>query len=279
MERKNDLLNITDLDPQLEVILNNFSSIFNIRIAYYLPDGREYKIGSNKQISDYCKILRKTLGYDNKCVALDSFKQKRAKETKCIQSYICHGGCNEVIKPVFSEDELLGYIMIGQAVSKCGIPDYILREAEKLEVLEETVATFNALPHYEKEKKNDIIQLFSELTDLVILKNLIKQKELGPVKKVVQYMRTTDSKISLKEAAELTNISESRLRHKFIEELGQTFLQVRNSICMEKAKKLLKEDQKISIQEVAFRLGYTDPLYFSKAFKKYFGLPPSLLRD
>ena len=274
-----ELLNFTDLDPQLEEILNNFSSIFNIRIAYFLPDGSEFKIGRNKGISDYCCLLREKLGYRNKCLSLDATKQHKARETGNIQSYICHGGCNEAIKPVFNGSELMGYIMIGQAVTQKGIPDYIRADAEKAGI--ETVLTeaFNAMPHYDRQKMNDIVQLFSELTDLVILKNLIKLKELGPVNKISEYMRTADHHISLKNAAEIAGISESRLRHRFREELGLTFSQVKTGIIMEKAEVLIRKNSTDSVQEIAFKLGFSDPLYFSRAFSKYFGQSPSKLRE
>jgi len=74
-------------------------------------------------------------------------------------------------------------------------------------------------------------------------------------------------------------MSESRLRHRFREELGMPFSQVKNSLCLEKARRVLEKDKEIPIQEVAFRFGYSDPLYFSRVFRKYFGYPPSALRD
>ena len=230
---------------------------------------------SNRRISDYCYILRERLGYRTRCLSLDAHKQHRAKTTGEIQSYVCHGGCNEAIKPVFEGEDLVGYIMIGQAVSQQGIPDYIKHDAEKAGISDELSAAFNMLPHYGKKKMNDIVLLFSELTDLVMLKNLIKQKELGAVKKIMEYMRTNNHQITLGKAALLTNMSESRLRHKFKEELNLTFSQAKTMIIMEKAVKLMRDEPKLSIQEAAFRLGYSDPLYFSRVFKKHFGCSPS----
>jgi AraC-like DNA-binding protein len=42
--------------------------------------------------------------------------------------------------------------------------------------------------------------------------------------------------------------------------------------------KLLLSDQSKSIKEIAFSVGFSDPNYFSKAFKKYFGISPSAYR-
>jgi AraC-like DNA-binding protein len=269
---------ITDLDPQLEEILNNFSSIFKIRIAYYLPDGREYKIGSNMKISPYCQILRELLDYKEKCLALDSCKRAVAKETRCTQSYVCHGGCNEAIKPVFRGDDLLGYIMIGQAVSREKMPETIFRKAEAKGVLDDITHEFQALPFYDRKKMSDIVDLFVELTDLVILKDLIRHKEQGPVKKVLEYMKAKDHTINLHQAAMLTDMSESRLRHKIREECGKSFTRIKEEIAMEKAEKLLRSDQSLTVQEASFQLGFKDPFYFSRAFKRFFGHSPSEAR-
>jgi two-component system response regulator YesN len=43
---------------------------------------------------------------------------------------------------------------------------------------------------------------------------------------------------------------------------------------MDKAKQLLLQST-LAVSEVAFAVGYTDPNYFSEAFRKYEGVSPS----
>lgn len=43
---------------------------------------------------------------------------------------------------------------------------------------------------------------------------------------------------------------------------------------MEKGRRLLKEDNELTIAEIAYRLGFGNPAYFSKCFKKQFGITP-----
>jgi AraC-like DNA-binding protein len=275
MDESAAVSSFADLDPELGTILDNFASIFDIRIAYFLPDGSESRIGKNREISRYCKLLRTDLGLVDTCLATDEKQRHRARESGKLQSYICHGGCNEVIKPVFSDSALLGYIMIGQAVTRPGIPEPVQELAQKRGIVQEMAPAFRELPHYNRKKLDDIIQLFSELTDLVILKNLIRRKNLGPVGRICEYLQNQDHTITLEEAAAIANISKSRLRHKFLEEKGVSFTRVKQSICMEKAKKLMDKEPGLSVQEVAWQLGYADPLYFSRVFRNYFGVPPS----
>jgi len=46
---------------------------------------------------------------------------------------------------------------------------------------------------------------------------------------------------------------------------------------LESARKQLSEPNS-SIKEIAYKLGFQDPLYFSRLFKKYFGVSPSQWR-
>jgi len=63
----------------------------------------------------------------------------------------------------------------------------------------------------------------------------------------------------------------------FKNETGQTINDFITEIRMMKAKEYLKqEDQNVS--SVAFLCGYRDQYYFSRVFKKYFGLPPSKMK-
>jgi len=47
---------------------------------------------------------------------------------------------------------------------------------------------------------------------------------------------------------------------------------------MHRAKQLLKSTRE-PVQFIAYSVGFSDPLYFSKAFKKYFGFSPSSFRE
>ena len=43
---------------------------------------------------------------------------------------------------------------------------------------------------------------------------------------------------------------------------------------MEKAAKLLKENSGLYVQEVATEVGISEPFYFTRRFKEYFGISP-----
>lgn len=69
-------------------------------------------------------------------------------------------------------------------------------------------------------------------------------------------------------------VSSITLNRKVKNEFGKTVIQTVNERLAIAARVALRSGQK-SIKEVAFDLGFTDPLYFSRFFKKQFGSPPT----
>ncbi|WP_240415095.1 response regulator [Paenibacillus periandrae] len=64
----------------------------------------------------------------------------------------------------------------------------------------------------------------------------------------------------------------------FKQETGETINEYLTKVRIEKAKELLS-DPRNKFYEVCYTVGYSDPSYFSKLFKKYTGLTPSAFRD
>ena len=68
------------------------------------------------------------------------------------------------------------------------------------------------------------------------------------------------------------------MRRCFKEETGQTPLEYLNLMRLNYAKELLLQDTFISVVDVSEKCGFNDSFYFSKLFKKYFGISPNYYR-
>ena len=79
--------------------------------------------------------------------------------------------------------------------------------------------------------------------------------------------------LSIREIARVIHIHENYLSHTFREEMGLPFREYlsQKRISMSYA---LMERGMTSISEVAYAVGFSDPLYFSKVFKRYNGISP-----
>ena len=72
-------------------------------------------------------------------------------------------------------------------------------------------------------------------------------------------------------------INQTYLRKMFKSETGMTLTEYITKIRLEKAKSIILETG-AGLTEVAEKVGYSDVSYFSKAFKKYFGVSPSHIK-
>lgn len=77
----------------------------------------------------------------------------------------------------------------------------------------------------------------------------------------------------LTELAQQVHLGRSRLEHLFKRETGFTIKQYVKALAMQKAKELLCREW-LTIKEVSFSLGYSDPANFTHDFKAFFGRSP-----
>ncbi|SFH51051.1 helix-turn-helix domain-containing protein [Pisciglobus halotolerans] len=82
--------------------------------------------------------------------------------------------------------------------------------------------------------------------------------------------------VSLNQMAQDLYTSPATLSRLFKDQLGDTPINYLIRFRLDKAKQMIENDRNISMKEVSQLIGYEDPFYFSKLFKKYFGLSPSL---
>jgi len=116
---------------------------------------------------------------------------------------------------------------------------------------------------------------------LIRLQELIKvklnQSYPKPLTSALAFIQNNYQKIlSLSNVAKESNVSGSYLSRLFSEHLGKTFIDYINQYRLNKAVILL-EEKKFSIKEIAYMVGYQDPNYFSRIFRKQMGFSPSYL--
>ncbi|MBB6730239.1 response regulator [Cohnella zeiphila] len=90
--------------------------------------------------------------------------------------------------------------------------------------------------------------------------------------------RYADEKLSLRELCRHVLMSASYFSLAFKQETGETFVEYLTRVRIEKAKELLAATP-LKFYEIAERVGYADPNYFSVLFKKHTGATPRDFRE
>lgn len=126
--------------------------------------------------------------------------------------------------------------------------------------------------------------IYGALSDLyrILEKSSTADQYVSPREKqlldpVLTYLQEhlTDPELDLAELHELSGVSNVYLRRIFKKQQGVSpagFV-IRQRLQM--AQGLLLREEKLTVAEVSSRVGYRDPLYFSRLFKKQLGMSPT----
>lgn len=113
------------------------------------------------------------------------------------------------------------------------------------------------------------VSLFDDLPTLTDEQNAFRQQVRNAI---LTHLDHPDFTVGY--LAELLNMSHNSLITKIRENFGQKPIELITAIRMQAAQEMLQKSS-YSISEIAYRLGYNDPKYFARVYKKVIGKTPS----
>ncbi|MBD2871372.1 response regulator transcription factor [Paenibacillus arenilitoris] len=163
-------------------------------------------------------------------------------------------------------------LAVGQLVMELGAqsPDLEAMEAELREAL------------FEKETLGETKRLTESYLSSV--RDRIREKRTGKVANVVERVRGfierhyADGNLTVADIGKAVYLSPTYVSLLFKQETGQTVGEYLTQVRVDKAKELLRDPQ-YKFYDICYAIGYTDPSYFTKLFKKATGVTPSAYRD
>ncbi len=260
-------------------ILDHFAACFDIRIVYFTPDGKEARVGLNRPDSAYCRYLQKLYGH-GACLDLDKTKRREATAQSRMICYECYGGLVEAIKPVIYEGRLMGYVAIGQFRVSRTMPERIIADSARTPYAADMATAFNELPVVPKARIDHILGLFSILVDYIVAQHMVSQRTTSAYERMRDYLQAhINEDISVMDLAGLIRRSRSTVHHLFVTYAGRSFKQTLIEIRLKRAAEMLRAHPAMTVKDVALAVGYQDALYFSRLFKKHYGVAPSHLPE
>ncbi|WP_135553849.1 response regulator [Paenibacillus cymbidii] len=112
----------------------------------------------------------------------------------------------------------------------------------------------------------------------------IREKRCGRSSNVVERVRSVieeryaDNGLTVAEIAKAVYLTDTYVSLLFKQETGRTVNEYVTQVRIDKAKELLR-DPRYKFYDICYAVGYADPSYFSKLFKKMTGYTPSAFRD
>ncbi len=131
---------------------------------------------------------------------------------------------------------------------------------------------------YEFENLEELLVFLIEKLSLLMstIKNIGGKRTSDIITQVIKYIDNhyIDTHLTLKTICKHIPANTSYISNQFKKETGININVYITSKRMEEAQRL-KTEGKLSVEEIAYRVGYKDQYYFSKCFKKYFGIAPT----
>ncbi|HEX7057984.1 MAG TPA: response regulator [Bacilli bacterium] len=118
-----------------------------------------------------------------------------------------------------------------------------------------------------------IIAKLTSATDA--LKNRVEPDVTQQIKRFI--IEHADRDVSLEAIAERFGLSPFYISKIFKEQIGINYIDFLTESRIEKAKNLLANSE-LSLKEITYQIGYNDPNYFSRVFKKVCGVSPTEYR-
>ena len=142
------------------------------------------------------------------------------------------------------------------------------------QIVENQGTIMRDLPILNAKSKEDFLAIIRQLCEQIIL-----QKEgndaISMAKKYIQ-LHYQDS-FSLEDVADYVGLTPTYFTKLFKEQTKQTFIDYVTDYRIEKSKELLL-NTKLSLKEIVYEVGYKDPNYFSRVFKKWTKVSPKQYR-
>ena len=277
------ILNLMDytVNQRVAEIFDLYTQLHDIRISLFSPEGRLiYPDEIGRPNCSHCSMLRETLQMDAKCRSLDRKMMQVSLDRRGMVTYTCHAGMREAAAPVFVDDELAGYVMLGQFRSEAApLRSPYADEWERAQGGDGLQREYEQTAVFPEYKIKTLLSMFQHLMQFIIESHLIRPKDYDLIDPVIKRIHARPEEgFSLQQAARLVGRSPSTLTRLFKKVTGSSFKQYQTHCRMEQAAHLLKSMPNRPVGDIAQSLGYEDPLYFSRAFRRYHGCGPSSYR-
>lgn len=257
-----DLYNISHLS------LSIFDLEANLIASY--PDGKIsfcHMIETCPQACQFCKQK------DH-----DAFKQVKAKPQLFI--YECHFHLYEAIVPIYTYEQLSGYLMIGQCLVEDKTSRQLIYDTAKpyfkdLDALKESI---EQIPIYTMDHIYAFSRIIETYAHYITLSNALQYNKSDLALMIKNYLVLNYHRdLSIKTLCDHFHVSKATLTTHFKKTYHTSIHQFLLNYRLNKACELLTNSE-LSIYEIASCCGFVDANYFSKAFKHEYHTSPSEYR-
>ena len=259
---------------KLYQLISDFHKISGISITMLGKD-RQRVTNNVVELRKFCCAVQRE--HSALCKASDTKLIEQCTKTRKPAIHVCHAGLIDAAIPVIVEDEIVGYISMGQIrrdlnfseVSKF-LPEELLPELEDL---------YENMPICNFEQMESAVRIVEAVISKIVEENMIQIKAEELSKLAEKYIdENLQGRLSVETLCRHLNVSKNRLYECFHTYFNSTVNEYITQKRVLRAMEMLK-NSKLTVEDIAKEVGFTDTSYFYKVFKNQTNKTPKSWKD
>ena len=254
-------------EEKLYELLKDFHQLTKLKVSF----SKDYDtpiLGVPHNICELCRYKQKDRDFYLRCKESDKKAYAIASRSDDTYIYECHYHLTEALQPVVIYGKHVGYFQIGQML---GDREKFIRlnapDSYELSLLAELASPT-------PDTLRSAAAILSCLAKYTVIDRYIGLSAQQSLDAVLEYIgEHYRERITVSDLCRIFHYSRPSLFMHFKNELNQGITSYINELRLEKSKTLLQENH--SIKETAGLVGFEDANYFSRIFKKNYGISPS----
>ena len=257
----------------------DFYTLTNIRIVLFDKNGETLMAYPESEIK-FCTLIGQNTAWGQRCADCDQKNFNLCAKAKQITHYRCHLGLSEAAVPIYDSDGILGFIMFGQV---------LMQERAEL-TREELHRRFHEeeFPGIAEAIEQIPVKTSAELDAAItiskaLLSYLLSNQWVTPAKgEFIRHMDSfieanLDKNITVEDICAEFHIRRTRLYTIAKEYLGCSIAAYIRKQRISHACRMLR-DTDLSINAIAYAVGFSDYGHFSRIFQQIQGEPATTYR-
>lgn len=267
--------------PKIELLLSDLATVVGLPVSFF--DIKKTLVLSFNKQQEFCRIIQTVPENLEKCRKCDWSYILESERSKSPIVYTCHLGLTEVIIPIKIENTVMSWVMFGEFISGGTMEGKWNQTWQKLKKYnldeKELKEKFMDLKYFPgQDGINPYLRLFTIGLQHCVCEKVIRPRYPTKLEEALELIdENLDKPITVNKLAERLDISPVYLTSLMNREIGIAPGKYIIRQKIERAAELLSSDS-MKISEVSHRVGIHDEGYFSRLFKKNYGVSPSEYR-
>jgi len=268
-------------DEEVQRLIDSFAYCFKVKITIFSARMEEMIVGLQNPGSAYCQLIQKKLRFRYRCCRQDKLMCDRCEKQDETIVYHCYAGLSEIVVPIKINKKLIGYGLLGQFRTVKKIPDDITQSWENAGLeIKELLEAYEGQPFFDKPDLDNMLRLFSMTIAFIVTREYVRLRQPGITEQVIHWLdEHITEPLNLDDVAAAVKYSRSTISHTIKRQLGMNFKKICILKKIQRFESLVASNPVLSIQEAAAMVGYADPFYFSRIYKKVRLAAPSSYVD